>query len=70
MSVNRHVLTICNHIENIDKEKLLEYALNYDISYEVGKRYAYNNVEPFILSVFLKEKLNSEKYCRKSIFDE
>jgi len=46
------------YIENIDKEKLLEYALNYDISYEVGKRYAYNNVEPFILSVFLKEKLN------------
>lgn len=46
------------YIENIDKEKLLEYALNYDIPYEVGTRYAYNNVEPFILSVFLKEKLN------------
>lgn len=46
------------YIENIDKEKLLEYALNYNIPYEVGTRYAYNNVEPFILSVFLKEKLN------------
>lgn len=46
------------YIENIDKEKLLEYALNYDIPYEVGTRYAYNNVEPFIFSTFLKEKLN------------
>lgn len=46
------------YIENIDKENLLEYALNYDIPYEVGTRYAYNNVEPFIFSAFLKEKLN------------
>ena len=46
------------YIEDIDKFHLLDYALNYDIPYEVGKRYAYNNVEPFILSVFFSEAFN------------
>lgn len=44
-------------IQNIDKDKLVDYALNYDIPYEVGTRFAYNNVEPFILSVFFKKHL-------------
>lgn len=39
-------------IQDIDKDKLVDYALNYDVPYEVGVRFAYNNVEPFILSVF------------------
>ena len=39
-------------IVNIDKDKLLEYVLNYAIPYEVGNRFAYNNVEPFLISVF------------------
>lgn len=42
-------------INNLDKNTLLDYALNYDIPYEVGTRYAYNNVEPFIISVFFQE---------------
>ena len=45
-------------IQDIDKDKLLDYALNYDIPYEVGTRFAYNNVEPFILSVFFQEAFN------------
>lgn len=48
------------YIENIDKDNLLEYALNYDIPYEPGKRFAYNNVEPFILSVFFQEKFGDK----------
>ena len=43
------------YIKDIDKNKLLEYALNYDIPFEVGTRFAYNNVEPFVLSVFFQE---------------
>ena len=39
-------------IKGIDENKLLDYALNYDIPYDVGTRFAYNNVEPFILSVY------------------
>lgn len=46
------------YIENINKNSLLEYALNYNIPYEPGKRFAYNNVEPFILSVFFQEAFN------------
>ncbi|MBP3920747.1 MAG: serine hydrolase [Bacilli bacterium] len=43
------------YIKNIEKDKLLDYALNYDIPYDVGTRFAYNNVEPFVLSVFFQE---------------
>lgn len=45
-------------IQDIDKDNLVDYALNYDIPYEVGVRFAYNNVEPFILSVFFQEAFN------------
>lgn len=45
-------------IQDIDKDKLVDYALNYDVPYEVGVRFAYNNVEPFILSVFFQEAFN------------
>lgn len=43
------------YIEDIDKKELLDYALNYEMPYEVGARFAYNNAEPFILSVFFQE---------------
>lgn len=46
------------YIKDIEKDKLLDYALNYDIPYEVGNRFAYNNVEPFIISVFFQEAFN------------
>ena len=45
-------------IQDINDDKLLDYALNYDIPYEVGTRFAYNNVEPFIISVFFQESFN------------
>ncbi len=58
------------YIENIDKDNLLEYALNYDIPYELRKRFAYNNVEPFILSVFFQEKfgINLTDFINENIF--
>ena len=58
------------YIENIDKDNLLEYALNYDIPYEPGKRFAYNNVEPFVLSVFFQEKfgINLTDFINENIF--
>lgn len=58
------------YIENVDKDNLLEYALNYDIPYEPGKRFAYNNVEPFILSVFFQEKfgINLTDFINENIF--
>lgn len=40
------------YIKDIEKNELLNYALNYDIPFDVGTRFAYNNVEPFVLSVF------------------
>lgn len=58
------------YIENIDKNNLLDYALNYDIPYEVGSRFAYNNVEPFILSVFFQEafNINLSQFINNEIF--
>ena len=57
-------------INDIDENKLLDYALNYDIPYDVGTRFAYNNVEPFVLSVFFQETfgINLTDFINKNIF--
>lgn len=57
-------------IKGIDKNELLNYALNYDIPFEVGTRFAYNNVEPFVLSVFFQEisGVNLKDYINEKIF--
>ena len=57
-------------IQDIDKDKLVDYALNYDIPYDVGTRFAYNNVEPFILSVFFQEAFNQNltDFINENIF--
>lgn len=57
-------------IKDIDKDSLLDYALNYDLPYEVGERFSYNNVEPFIFSVFFQEKfgLNLADFINENIF--
>ena len=46
-----------SYIQDIDKNDLLDYTLNYDIPFEVWIRLAYNNVDSFILSVFFKKNL-------------
>lgn len=57
-------------IQGIDKDKLLDYALNYDIPYKVGIKFAYNNLEPFILSVFFQEAFNQNlaDFINENIF--
>lgn len=57
-------------IKDIDKNQLIDYALNYDIPFDVGSRFAYNNVEPFILSVFFQETfgVNLREYIYEKIF--
>lgn len=59
-------------IKDIDKNNLLNYALNYEIPYDVGTRFAYNNVEPFILSVFFQEKFqkNLSDFINENIFSK
>ena len=58
------------YIKDIEKNELLNYALNYDIPFEVGTRFAYNNVEPFVLSVFFQETfgVNLKDYINEKIF--
>ena len=58
--------------KNLDKSKLLEYVLNYDITHEPNTTYIYNNVEPFIISVLFKEKYNIdlEDYIKENIFNK
>lgn len=59
-------------LTNIDKDKVLDYALNYDMPYKVGTRYAYNNVEPFIFSVIFEERfgINLSDFVRENIFEK
>lgn len=58
--------------KQLDTSNIINYALNVDIPYEVGKRFAYNNVEPFILSVFFQEKfgINLSEFIKNNIFDK
>lgn len=58
--------------KNLDTNNIIEYALNVDIPYEVGTRFAYNNVEPFILSVFFQEKfgINLSDFINENIFSK
>ena len=58
--------------KNLDKTKLLEYVLNYDITNEPNTTYIYNNVEPFIISVLFNEKYNKdlEDYIKENIFNK
>ena len=58
--------------KQLDTSNIINYALNVDIPYEVGERFAYNNVEPFILSVFFQEKfrINLSEFIKENIFDK
>ncbi len=58
------------YIKDINKNKLLDYASNFEIPFEVGTRFAYNNVESFILSVFFQETfgINLKDYINEKIF--
>ena len=58
--------------KNLDTDNIIDYALNVDIPYEVGTRFAYNNVEPFILSVFFQEKFGMSllDYINLNIFSK
>ena len=58
------------YISDIQPDKLLDFALNYEMPYEVGTRYAYNNVEPFVLACFLQEVLQMKfvDFVNETIF--
>jgi CubicO group peptidase (beta-lactamase class C family) len=59
-------------LADVDENKVLDYALNYDIPYDVGTRYAYNNVEPFTFAVIFEEcfGINLSEFVRENIFDK
>lgn len=58
------------YIKDLDKNKLLEYVLNYDIPNPVGEIYTYNNAETFLLSVSFQEmfKENIADFIAREIF--
>jgi CubicO group peptidase (beta-lactamase class C family) len=45
-------------------------GMTYDIPFDVGTRFAYNNLEPFVLSVFFQESfgINLKDYINEKIF--
>lgn len=56
--------------KNLDINNILNYVLNVDIPYQVGTKFVYNNVEPFILSVFFQEKfkIKLSDFINENIF--
>lgn len=60
------------YLEKIDENKVLDYALNFEVSYEPGERYAYNNLEPFLISVIFTEclNINLSDFINKYIFQK
>lgn len=56
--------------KNLDINNILKYVLNVDIPYQVGTKFVYNNVEPFILSVFFQEKfkIKLSDFINENIF--
>ena len=60
------------YIGNLDKNNILDYALNYEIPHDVGTRYAYNNVEPFLISILFEEGfgINLSDFVKDNIFDK
>lgn len=57
---------------NLDTNNLLDYVLNFDIENEPNSTVVYNNVEPFLISVIFKEKLQIDilDFIKKNIFEK
>ena len=57
-------------IKDINPKEYLSYVLNYDLVYEAGERYVYNNAESFLLSVVFQELtgINMGKFIEDEIF--
>lgn len=57
-------------IKDIDEKDYVNYVLNYDLTYQPGEKYVYNNAEMFILSVFFQVafKINIKDFIVNEIF--
>lgn len=52
------MLLKASQIENVDKFKLLEVLFETPLKYPTDTRFTYNNVEPYLLSVYFKENFS------------
>ncbi len=57
-------------IQDKNPKEFLDYLFNYDLSYEPGERYVYNNAETYILSVIIQllTGKNLSKFVEEEIF--
>lgn len=58
-------------INDIDEKDYVNYVLNYNLIYNPGEKYVYNNAELFLLSVFFQEAfgINLKDFIVKEIFE-
>lgn len=58
------------HLENLDKNNLLEVLFKTSIKYKTGEHFTYSNVEPYLLSIFFQENfgVNIADYVKEKIF--
>ena len=68
----RNIILMSKDIENIDRNKLLDYALNYPLYFKPGEEFLYSNAGYYILAAAMEEYLNSNLYdfINENIFDK
>ncbi len=59
------------YIKDINPKDYLNYVLNYNLTYEPGEKYVYNNADIFLLSVCFQEMFNEniKDFIKKEIFN-
>lgn len=58
-------------IKDINPKDYLNYVINYNLTYESGEKYVYNNADVFLLSVCFQEmfKENIKDFIQREIFN-
>ncbi len=58
-------------IEGLDPKTYLDYVVNYNLVYNPGEKYVYNNADIFLLSVCFQEKFkeNIKDFIKREIFE-
>lgn len=68
----RDIILMSKDIENHQKDKLLDYALNYPLYFKPGVEFLYSNAGYYVLAAVMEEYLDSNLYdfINENIFDK
>lgn len=58
----RDIILMSKDIENVEKDRLIDYALSYPLYFKPGEEFLYSNAGYYVLAVAMEEYLNSSLY--------